>query len=231
MMGSYINPIRVAIFDGHPLFALGMASHLKREAGCDIVFTENCPVRFLDLLQPDSVDLLLADFLALSKFGIDVCTIKRKFPRLRLIATSANSFELARIASLSSGADGFYGKNEGAEKLIRVVLRVANGIRDKINAAGSAIGGPRFHPLSKCELDVILACLEGSSVAEIARRKGRSIKTVSRQKRLAYQKLGIETDFELFRSEHVLRLSNLLGETEIDDFDASKKLIGGLRQA
>lgn len=220
-----MNSIRVAILDGHPLFTIGMVTYLKREVGCDVVYSESCPFRFLDHLKSGSVDLLIFDFLELSKCGIDVGAVRRRYRDLRLIATSSSSFELARIASLSAGADGFYGKNEGAEKLVRVVLRVVNGIRDKINAAGGMLGGSQFHALSRCELEVILACLEGSSVAEIARRKGRSIKTVSRQKRLAYQKLGIKTDFELFRDEHVLRSSNLLPVREIGDLSRSKKFV------
>ncbi|WP_334022072.1 response regulator transcription factor [Burkholderia orbicola] len=210
-MNSYLNSIRVAILDDHPISALGMASHLTREAGCDIIGAERDAMKFLKIIEAERIDVALVDFMVLTTVGRGIRGIKQNCPGLRVVATSSSSFELVRLASLNSGADGFYGKNEDAERLVRAVMRAASGFRDKVNAAGSVIGGVPFNGLSKCELEVLLSCLEGISIAEIARRKERSIKTVSRQKRLAYQKLGIETDFELFKDERLLRFSNLLG--------------------
>ncbi|MBJ9697685.1 DNA-binding response regulator [Burkholderia cenocepacia] len=209
-MSGYLKSIRIAILDDHPISALGMASHLTREVSCEILGKESNISRFLGLLKPGGVDVALIDFLSLSRSAIEIASVKRDCPGVRVIATASSSFELARIASFKSGADGFYGKNEGAEQLVRVVMRVAHGFEDKFDISRGFMCGNQFHGLSKCELEVLLSCLEGISMSEIARMKGRSIKTVSRQKRLAYQKLGIETDFELFKDERVLRLYNLL---------------------
>ncbi|MDN7598085.1 response regulator transcription factor [Burkholderia multivorans] len=216
-MNSYLKSIRIVILDDHPIAALGMASHLTREVGCEILGKESDASRFLGLLRPGGVDIAVVDFLSLSRSAIEISSVKHDCPGMRVIATASSSFELARIASLKSGADGFYGKNEGVERLVRVVMRVAHGFGDKLDASRGFMGGSQFHGLSKCELEVLLGCLEGVSIAEIARRKERSIKTVSRQKRLAYKKLGIETDFELFKDERVFRLSNLLDNNLMKD--------------
>ncbi|WP_081472881.1 helix-turn-helix domain-containing protein [Burkholderia ambifaria] len=80
-----------------------------------------------------------------------------------------------------------------------MVRAVIGGKNASVGSKGIRRGEPIVRALSPCEADVLLGCIEGLTIAEIARIKGRSIKTISRQKRLAYQKLGISSDFELFR--------------------------------
>jgi two-component system capsular synthesis response regulator RcsB len=53
-------------------------------------------------------------------------------------------------------------------------------------------------PLSRREAEVIRMFAQGRSLTEIAALTHRSIKTVSRQKRSAMDKLGLSSDGQLF---------------------------------
>ncbi|THJ45375.1 response regulator transcription factor [Burkholderia sp. LS-044] len=217
-MISYPSVVRVAILDDHPTSSLGMATYLVKKVGCEIIASESSVVRFMSFIQPGRLDVALIDLLSLARSGGEICAIKRRCPGLRVVATSSSSFELARIASFNAGADEFYGKNESADRLAEVILRVA-----RSSPSVDLMGGVKFNGLSKCEIEVLLACLEGASISEIAHRKNRSIKTVSRQKRLAYQKLGIASDFDLFRDRWLFRLSRLFeGNLAASDHAALK---------
>ncbi|MGY6240271.1 response regulator transcription factor (plasmid) [Burkholderia ambifaria] len=208
-MINYLGSTRVAILDDHPVAAFGMSAYLSREGGCNVVQSCNDVATFFECIRSENLDVALVDFLLLSKFGLEVAGIKKISKWVRVVATASTSFELVKLASLRAGADSFYGKNEIAENLLRAIIRAVSGAKGKDNREGVFLN-EEFKRLSRCELEVLLGCLQGDSIAEMARHKGRSIKTVSRQKRIAYQKLGIATDFELFKDERVLRLSNLL---------------------
>jgi DNA-binding NarL/FixJ family response regulator len=53
--------------------------------------------------------------------------------------------------------------------------------------------------LSRRELEVFTQYASGLGVTEIARRLGRSVKTISAQKCMAMRKLSLNSDAELFR--------------------------------
>jgi Response regulator containing a CheY-like receiver domain and an HTH DNA-binding domain len=52
--------------------------------------------------------------------------------------------------------------------------------------------------LTATEMEIIRSLLAGYSVADISRRRCRTVKTVSTQKLSAYRKLGIRNDVSLF---------------------------------
>ncbi|MGK8190395.1 helix-turn-helix transcriptional regulator [Enterobacter ludwigii] len=54
--------------------------------------------------------------------------------------------------------------------------------------------------LTPCEQHLLQCLLAGSSMAVIAKTRGRSIKTVSCQKRNLYEKLGIKSDLQFYKN-------------------------------
>ncbi|HHV7525801.1 TPA: hypothetical protein ACUNF5_007398 [Burkholderia orbicola] len=204
---SYPYVIRTAIFDGQPCSALGIATFLSKEAGCEISCISHEPELLLDSLTTERVDLILLDYQAFVASGFGLRKIKSSHPDIKIIATASNSFDLIEAASIKAGADGFYKKCDEISNLRRIILSVSNGLGRSI--VPNKKNGVTTR-LSRGELEALLACLSGISVSDFARRKGRSVKTVSRQKRIAYQKLGISTDLELFRDEAILRVSGIL---------------------
>ncbi|HHA3672170.1 TPA: LuxR C-terminal-related transcriptional regulator, partial [Salmonella enterica subsp. enterica serovar Muenchen] len=70
------------------------------------------------------------------------------------------------------------------------------------------------HKLSQKELEVIAIVISGSRFKDIARTDGRSIKTLSAQKRNAYLKIGVSNDVELLHyiywlSDKAIRVDNV----------------------
>lgn len=175
--------------------------------GCEIAFVSQEPSQLLETSSADEIDLILIDYQIFATLGGNLLEIKRRIPRARIVITASNSFELVLAASIKLGADGFYRKCDPISELGRIIIAVSNGIRDIVK---TKIATSKLPKLSRNEMDVLLACLEGISISDLARQKGKSIKTVSRQKRLAYQKLGIDTDFELFRGDVILKTSGIL---------------------
>ncbi len=60
-------------------------------------------------------------------------------------------------------------------------------------------GGKAEHELTPAEREVALAVLDGASNREIARRRGRSVRTVTTQIETIYRKLGVSCRAELAR--------------------------------
>lgn len=58
--------------------------------------------------------------------------------------------------------------------------------------------------LSVKEREVIRCFLDGLTVSDIAQKFGRSAKTISTQKSMAFRKLGVTSDNELFKLKHML---------------------------
>jgi two-component system capsular synthesis response regulator RcsB len=59
-------------------------------------------------------------------------------------------------------------------------------------------GGDEAGALSPREAEVVRFLAQGVTVSEIARRTGRSVKTISQQKRDAMRKLSLDSDKQLF---------------------------------
>lgn len=58
--------------------------------------------------------------------------------------------------------------------------------------------------LSTKEREVLRCFLDGLTIAQIAEKFGRSPKTISSQKSVAYRKLGVSSDIELLKMKHML---------------------------
>ncbi|HAW3224889.1 TPA: helix-turn-helix transcriptional regulator [Escherichia coli] len=67
--------------------------------------------------------------------------------------------------------------------------------------------------LTPTELSLLRMLMQGMSVSEIARRRNRSMKTVSYQKSQIYRKLGIRNDM-MFWLDILLRYKSVLRKTE-----------------
>ncbi|HCZ4708629.1 TPA: response regulator transcription factor [Salmonella enterica subsp. enterica serovar Saintpaul str. CFSAN004144] len=52
--------------------------------------------------------------------------------------------------------------------------------------------------LTSTELSILRMLVQGMNITEIARRRGRSVKTISTQKARLYRKLGIHDDLTLW---------------------------------
>ncbi|HGM6668100.1 TPA: helix-turn-helix domain-containing protein [Serratia marcescens] len=83
-------------------------------------------------------------------------------------------------------------RNESIDKL---VMRIKNALKNKI---GGMECEPCYHSLTHCEVQVINYIMNGVPPTKIAYYFHRSVNTISRHKRSAMRKLGLNSDFELY---------------------------------
>ena len=128
-----------------------------------------------------------------------------------LIATAAAGPGLVAMA-LRAGADGVVSHARPPHELIAAIRAVAAGqthiARDPAlpwpasPCRAGDIHAPLLvleHPwLTDHEREVLRCCLAGLPVIRIAAKLGRSAHTISTQKRTAFRKLNIHSDFDLF---------------------------------
>jgi len=117
---------------------------------------------------------------------IDNPAVLRAIQRLRIpgIISKKDPATLISAAALAVSRGKLY-----LSPIIEAALKDAESLRGQLGAA----------PLSKREIEVLRLYVEGLSVTEIAEQLKRSIKTVSGQKKSAFNKLGVGHDAELIR--------------------------------
>ncbi|CUI59347.1 response regulator transcription factor [Achromobacter xylosoxidans] len=218
--------IQVALLDDHAVVRIGTASRLAEEPDILIVGSYATSHSMIKGLRETPADVLVVDY-ALGPDEIDgvslIRTLATQFPKAALLVFSSH-YEPATVAlALRVGARGFVGKRQDMTQLVRAIRALVTGAvfldeemtyrlaDSKIPPAGNA-GVTESAPqtgltdmmldsakLSVKEREVIRCFLAGMSVSEIAVKFKRSAKTISTQKSMAFRKLGISSDIELFK--------------------------------
>lgn len=161
-----------------------------------------------------SGDVLLCTY-GLSETEVDGVAMIR---RLRSTCPAQSVLVLTPVASagliamaMEAGAAGVVSSRRPWADVIGAIVAVAAGQATILGDLASLARTSRRrsepseplqildHPwLSAQEREVLRCCLTGLSVSDTARKLGRSAHTISTQKRSAYNKLKIESDFQLF---------------------------------
>ena len=201
----------------HPVLRLGVEVVLAQHGAVQVCGSFANEGDLLDLLhlQPGSIDLLLIDVLAPCgpEGGLSLLRLlSHRWPRLPVLVLSAHCNASTVTAAMQAGARGFLPKGTSPAMLMRAIDVLARGgrfvppeLRTQLSRSRMRrTPAPVLTPLSRREREVLRLVLQGCTTGEVARRFGRTASTVSTQKRTAYQKLGIQSDGELFRIRHLL---------------------------
>lgn len=226
-MPGYRPEIRVALLDDHAIVRHGIVSQLSKEPDFLIVGSYENSRTMITGLRGAPADVLLVDY-ALGPSEIDgvslIRALRTKFPESRILVFSSH-YEPATVAlALRVGARGFVGKSQDMSEIVKAIRAVAAGsvyldadmsYRLAESSTGDAqesepamdeaqaklLAGSK---LSIKEREVIRCFLDGMTVSQIAEKFGRSAKTISTQKSMAFRKLGVTSDNELFKLKHML---------------------------
>jgi two-component system capsular synthesis response regulator RcsB len=210
------SAIRVIIADDHPVVILGARASLE-QAG-DMIVVGDAPDgdRLMLLLATQPCDVLVTDFSmpgGRHGDGLQLLdAIRRRYPRLPVaVLTMVNNVGVLR-AMQTRGALGLCDKRSPMRDLPAAVRQVAAGrsyvaesIRERFESTDASTGSAQAEiRLSAREMEVVRLYVGGLSLTQIADRLSRSVKTVSRQKRDAMRKLGIDHDSMLadYAREH-----------------------------
>lgn len=197
-------PLKVILADDHPLVLVGGALAL-RHAHVDVVGEAKGADELLSMLEERPCDVVITDFLMPSDRQDDgfalLDTIKEKYPDRALIVLTMVNRPAALQSMLSRGVLGIVDKRSPMDELAVAAKAVHHGetylsetLLDILNEADDTSVAMPGAELSPREKEVIRAFVNGQSLQQIADREGKSVKTISRQKRDAMRKLGVDHD-------------------------------------
>lgn len=166
----------------------------------------------LALLEVTPCDVLVTDF-AMPEVGHQaedglrlIKRLKRDWPNVRIVVLTSMSNVAILRSILSAGALSLLNKVESMDELAAAV-RAAGVGRSYLSTSiisALAVAGAEYDTLadgphlSLREVEVLRLFAGGLSITEIAGVLGRDVRTVSRQKRDAMNKLGVHNDPGLF---------------------------------
>ncbi|SFS08847.1 two-component system, NarL family, captular synthesis response regulator RcsB [Dyella sp. OK004] len=203
------GPVRVALLDDHEFILRGLTAYLKQIPDITVVGSHSSSRTFRAMLSAMPVDVALIDY-ALGSDDMDgvalVKTLRARHPQLRILVVSGHEQSITVNMLLREGANGFFSKTQDANDMLEAITAVVAG-KTYLPPSIGVDAPPRLHaPLSPREWEVIRCFLDGLSVSQIASKFNRSLKTISTQKSMAYKKLGIQADAELFKLKEQILL-------------------------
>jgi two-component system capsular synthesis response regulator RcsB len=204
--------LRIVLADDHPFVLLGIRATFSTDENLEVVGEAASAAALLRLLSTTPCDVLVTDF-AMPELGMQaedglrlIKRVRRDWPEIRIVVlTSMSNIAILR-SILSAGAMGLLNKIESMDQLAAAVKFAGVGRRylsssvvDALAVAGAEndlLGeGPRLSPR---EIEVVRMFASGHSITEIAQFMKRDVRTISRQKRDAMSKLGVQNDPGLF---------------------------------
>ncbi|KQR79454.1 LuxR family transcriptional regulator [Burkholderia sp. Leaf177] len=204
--------LRVVLADDHPFVLLGIRATFSTDENLEVVGEASSATALLRLLVSTPCDVLVTDF-AMPELGSQaedglrlIKRVRRDWPEIRIVVLTSMSNVAILRSILSAGAMGLLNKVESMDQLAAAVKFAGVGRRylsssvvDALAVAGAEndlLGeGPRLSPR---EIEVVRMFASGLSITEIARFMERDVRTISRQKRDAMSKLGVQNDPGLF---------------------------------
>ncbi|MBS4087141.1 MULTISPECIES: response regulator transcription factor [Pseudomonas] len=229
MKWSVVSPLRIALLDDHALIREGLKIRLSTESDFKIVGVHSSSAELQEALRTESADLLILDY-QLSDGELDglrlIQLLRSHYPEMRILIFSSLERPATVNMAIRAGANGFFGKSQQTEELVRAIRMVAldrlylspemaadldttPAVQVPGTTDGASVAGGDalvdYPALSPKEREVLRCCLEGLSVSQIALKFMRSRKTISGQKQAALRKLNVRTDTELFKLHLDLR--------------------------
>lgn len=193
-------PIKVLLADDQALVRGALAALLDLEADLQVVAQVGRGDEVVTAARESGAEVCLLDIEMPGMTGLEAAAaLRRDLPAVRsLVVTTFGRPGYVRRA-LDAGAAGFVVKDTPARQLADAVRRVHAGLRvvDPALAAESLIAGPS--PLTAREAEILVLALDGSPVAQIARRAHLSAGTVRNHLSSAIGKTGGATRAEAAR--------------------------------
>lgn len=198
---------RIFVADDHPVVVMGIRMALGNSRYASSISAEAVSTdELMQRLKQQHCDILITDFSMPNGHFPDgmvlIKHIRSHFTPLKIIVMTMLSNPLMLHEILKTGVHGLFDKHQPLEGLINAVTRVCKGNTYISDTFSSVLASPRrgdtlHKPLTGRELEVLRLFGQNRSGREIAEHLNRSEKTISRQKCMAMQKLGIRCNSDL----------------------------------
>ncbi|MGX7005438.1 response regulator [Caballeronia sp. KNU42] len=204
--------LRIVLADDHPFVLLGIRATFSMDENLEVVAEAASAAELLRLLAYTPCDVLVTDF-AMPEQGLQaedglrlIKRLRRDWPAISIVVLTSMSNVAILRSILAAGAMSLLNKVESMDELAAAVRFAGVGRRYLSTSIVSALAvagaetdglgeGPRLSPR---EIEVVRMFASGLSITEIARFMQRDVRTISRQKRDAMGKLGVQNDPGLF---------------------------------
>jgi two-component system capsular synthesis response regulator RcsB len=204
--------LRIVLADDHPFVLLGIRATFSMDENLEVVAEAASAAELLRLLAYTPCDVLVTDF-AMPEQGLQaedglrlIKRLRRDWPAISIVVLTSMSNVAILRSILAAGAMSLLNKVESMDELAAAVRSAGVGRRYLSTSIVSALAvagaetdglgeGPRLSPR---EIEVVRMFASGLSITEIARFMQRDVRTISRQKRDAMGKLGVQNDPGLF---------------------------------
>ncbi len=211
--------LRIMLADDHPVVLMG--AEVALGDAFTIVAQAHNADELIRHLQSTPCDLLISDYsMPYGNFadGLKLMSyVKRHFNHVQLIVMTMLRNPTLLQALLNIGVEGLFDKRSALNDLKQSVHSVIKGRRfispsfaQGLQAQGLSrqTADAAQVSLSERELEVVRLFVQGLSGRQIAAQLNRSEKTISRQKRTAMDKLGLDHDGGLVEFARVSELTS-----------------------
>lgn len=202
---------RVIVADDHEVVRNGVRAIFSSRREWAVVAEAGSPEQLLDILSDQPCDVLVTDYSMPSTSVPDgtrlISTLRRRYPGLKIIlmTTISNVDLLCRMSAL--GVHGILDKACTPDEYLSAMDAVLDDrryIAPSTRSRMMAMTMPGPQNLTVGQLEVLRMLATGRTVVEIASLTNRTRSSVSRQKRLAAERLGDVDDMSLL--DHAARL-------------------------
>jgi len=202
-----MKQIRVVIAEDMEIVRKGLKALICSHPGFEVVGEAVDGHAAVQLAQSANPDVVLMDLYLPRMDGVEAITeIKRRFPRMHILALTAHGKETCLTSAVQAGVDGYLLKNSPSEELFAAIKAVAQGqsyfsrevssMLAQVCRMGNKNSAP-LERLSKRERQVLKLAAKGMTNKDVAEAIFVSVKTVEKHKTNLKKKLGLRSSLEL----------------------------------
>jgi DNA-binding NarL/FixJ family response regulator len=205
---SPMQPIRVLLADDHKMFREALRSLLGKQAGIEIVGEARDGGEVEHLVATTHPDVLLLDVQMPRLSGLEALRrLTENGARVHTILLTGIAGRDEIVEAIRLGAHGIVTKDASIETLVKALRHVMDGyywignegMSDLLRFIGASPETARrpAETLTRRELQVVSAVLQGATNKDMARQLGLSEQTVKNHLSSIFDKLGVSNRLEL----------------------------------